>query len=236
MKKVQKTEDLQNVWIFGRTSKEVLDDVKNEVQILRNESNEIFRQAGDYKGENYDIDSFKAVLNKFKKYEENVPSMEAVYFFYGDMAHAYLNAKQSEWATRYACALMIMASSWDDKEGYLTGLNAYINIAMATNNYQFAIDGFVEMFEKDDTKKNGSMKKNGVLKEVRKRLKRQENGEIPQPEFVMPDLEMVGEYPKPYSYFYLTNRVRAAEEIALREVALAMGVRKDAVKKMLESF
>lgn len=103
---------------------------------------------------------------------------------------------------------------------------------MATDNLQLAIKGFVEMFEKDDTKKNGSMKKNGVLKDERKRLERQENGEIPQPEFVMPDLEMVGEYPKPYSYFYLTNRVKAAEEMALREVALAMGVRKDAVREM----
>lgn len=231
MKKIKK--DLTEVKVFGMGRAEDIEQAYIKANMLRAEVKYLRSKVTKFRGDDYDLQSFEALLKKCKKYEETAPSIENIYFFYGDMAHAYLDAKQFKSAMQYTCALIYLSKAWEDTEGYLTGLTAYINIATATNNFDIAIKVFDELFEKDEAKLNGKKNKNVSYRTLKENLFKQKNGEIPLPEFQLPDIDKVETYSKPYSYQYLTGQYIAAYELAVRHVASEMGIGRKAVLSML---
>lgn len=182
---------------------------------IREEANLNMLFFDGFESPSYDINIYQKILDKFLDYEQKVPALVVLHLIYGDIARAYLNVQDFNNALQYGVAYLVANSKSDpeDDEGILAAYNVLTDIAVASFNFDKAID----FFHIANSEINAS--NSHVLKSITEAAESQKRYKI-KPLLKIPNDLTTVKMPKTFSLIEDNEETR--KEKAIRSIMYAM--------------
>lgn len=97
-------------------------------------------QFNGYDDPAYNLETHKKILKDFLEYEQQVPVLITMVFFYGDIARAFLNVQDYKNALIYGLAYL--EKNQDDINGLMAAYNVLADIATASLNFNRCVEWY----------------------------------------------------------------------------------------------